>query len=141
MMLNKNDVFVFGSNQSGIHGAGAAKRARDAYQAVLGVGFGLMGNHDKPQSYAIPTKNMFVEDLDIETIAYHVRTFCTFAENHSHLTFWVTDIGCGLAGRNPKEMAGLFSDPPRNAKFSKRFAKIIYENTGIRVQTFEGENL
>jgi len=140
-MLTKGDVFVFGSNLSGIHGAGAAKRARDAYGAVLGVGFGLMGNAEKAMSYAIPTKNMKVEDLSIDVIAYHAHTFCTYANNHKHLCFWVTDIGCGLAGRNPEEMAMLFTDPPINAKFSNRFADIIFEKRGFDVNRYNATNL
>jgi hypothetical protein len=44
-----NHIFVFGSNLSGIHGAGAAKTALDLYGAVWEQGEGLQGS-----SYAIP---------------------------------------------------------------------------------------
>jgi len=54
-------IFVFGSNESGIHGAGAAKVARDLYGAKLGVGFGPMG-----RCWAIPTKNWKVESFGLD---------------------------------------------------------------------------
>lgn len=50
--LKENQVFVFGSNPSGLHGAGAAKAAV-AFGAKYGVGRGLQG-----QSYALITKNL-----------------------------------------------------------------------------------
>ena len=48
-----NTIFVFGSNPTGIHGAGAAKVAREQFGAKAGVGEGLTGN-----SYALPTKDL-----------------------------------------------------------------------------------
>lgn len=50
--LKENEVFVFGSNLAGIHGAGAAKLAYEKFGAIKGQGFGLQG-----QSFAIPTKD------------------------------------------------------------------------------------
>lgn len=50
--LKQNEVFVFGSNPQGFHGAGAAKAAL-AFGAKIGVGRGLSGN-----SYALVTKNL-----------------------------------------------------------------------------------
>lgn len=46
-------VFVFGSNPGGVHGAGAAKTARDMFGAQTGVGEGMTGN-----AYALPTKDL-----------------------------------------------------------------------------------
>lgn len=48
-----NTVFVFGSNPGGVHGAGAAKTARDMFGAQAGVGEGMTGN-----AYALPTKDL-----------------------------------------------------------------------------------
>lgn len=50
--LKENQIFVFGSNPSGIHGAGAAKAAVE-FGAKYGVGRGLQG-----QTYALITKNL-----------------------------------------------------------------------------------
>lgn len=48
-----NTIFVFGSNPGGVHGAGAAKTARDMFGAQTGVGEGMTGN-----AYALPTKDL-----------------------------------------------------------------------------------
>ena len=45
-------IFVFGSNEAGRHGKGAALAAKLQYGAVYGVGRGRTGN-----AYAIPTKD------------------------------------------------------------------------------------
>ncbi len=96
--LERNEVFVFGSNINGHHHGGAAKIALDKFGAVWGQGVGLQG-----QSYAIPTMQG-----DISTIKPYVDDFIIFARNHSELIFLVTRIGCGKAGFNDKEMAPLF---------------------------------
>ena len=41
--LKSNEVFVFGSNLAGIHGAGAAKLAYEKFGAIKGQGFGYKG--------------------------------------------------------------------------------------------------
>lgn len=50
--LKENQIFVFGSNPSGIHGAGGAKVAV-SFGAKYGIGRGLQG-----QTYALITKNL-----------------------------------------------------------------------------------
>lgn len=104
--LGKNQVFVFGSNLSGIHGAGAAKQAMLHWGAKMGNGVGLHG-----KTYAIPTKNENItKSLPLNVIESYVKEFIKFAENNTHLTFLVTEIGCGLANFNPSEIAPLFKD-------------------------------
>jgi hypothetical protein len=101
--LSPNQIFVFGSNESGIHGAGAAKMARK-WGAVIGKGEGLQG-----QTYAIPTKDRTVmRTLDIEEIKPYVDRFIDFAIENTHFEFLVTEIGCGLAGLKPYHVAPLF---------------------------------
>ena len=39
----------------------------------------------------------------------YVDDFIEFAEKHSELDFLVTEIGCGIAGFAPQEIAPLFS--------------------------------
>ena len=46
------EIFVFGSNLAGRHGAGAALAALKDHGAIYGCGEGIQG-----QSYAIPTKD------------------------------------------------------------------------------------
>lgn len=53
LSLKPNQIFVFGSNPEGRHGAGAAKTAKDKFGANYGQGEGMQG-----QSYALPTKRI-----------------------------------------------------------------------------------
>jgi hypothetical protein len=101
--LEENEVFVFGSNQSGRHGAGAAKTAL-GWGAKWGQAEGLQG-----RTYGIPTKDASVwRTLSIEEIKPYVDRFIEFSKSRPDLTFMVTEIGCGLAGLKPKEVAPLF---------------------------------
>ncbi len=97
-MLEANEVFVFGSNLAGAHLGGAAAVARKKFGAEWGVGTGLQG-----QSYAIPTMQG-----GVETIEPYVDEFIAFAAEHTELTFYVTRIGCGIAGFKDAEIAPLF---------------------------------
>ena len=97
--LEKNEVFVFGSNLAGAHGGGAARIAAEKFGAIMGQGVGLQG-----QSYAIPTMQG-----GVNTIKPYVDEFIAFAKQHPELTFLVTRIGCGIAGFTPAEIAPLFA--------------------------------
>ena len=119
--LKKNDVFVFGSNESGIHGAGAAAFAEKALGAIRGQGFGLAG-----KTFAIPTKDWNIQTLHIDTISFYVKRFLSFAEKNPQLRFYVTKIGCGLAGWQPRDIAPLFEGAPENLIFPKEFADILW---------------
>lgn len=104
-VLNENEVFVFGSNLSGRHGKGAAKTAL-GWGAKWGQSKGLQG-----RTYGIPTKDANIRrTLTIREIKPFVDEFIEFAKNNENLTFLVTEIGCGLAGLKPKDVAPLFKD-------------------------------
>lgn len=96
--LKPDEVFVFGSNLAGMHGGGAARIAFQRFGAVMGCGVGLRG-----QSYAIPTMQG-----GVDTIKPYVDDFISFAKEHQELFFYVTRIGCGIAGFRDKEIAPLF---------------------------------
>ncbi len=96
--LKSDEVFVFGSNLAGAHGGGAAAAAHMFFGAVWGQGVGMQG-----QSYAIPTMQG-----GVETIAPYVDEFIEYAKNHPDKIFLVTEIGCGIAGFTPDEIAPLF---------------------------------
>jgi len=101
--LAGTDVFVFGSNLGGFHGAGAAKQAMN-WGAEWGNPVGHQG-----QTYAIPTKTKDVKDtLSVEEIKPFVDEFIAYAKAHTILDFYVTKIGCGLADRTYPEMGPLF---------------------------------
>ena len=97
--LKADEIFVFGSNLAGMHGGGAAYIAFQKFGAVMGCGVGLRG-----QSYAIPTMQG-----GVETIKPYVDEFITFAKSRPDLFFYVTRIGCGIAGFRDKDIAPLFS--------------------------------
>jgi len=101
--LEPNEVFVFGSNLSGIHGAGAAKMARQ-WGAVLGLGVGRAG-----QTYAIPTKSPTIKTIPLSIIEHYVKQFIEYA-SWSTDEFLVTEIGCGLAGYTVREIAPMFEE-------------------------------
>lgn len=123
--LNSNQIFVFGSNLLGKHGGGAAKTAADKFGAKEGVGFGPTG-----QSYAIPTKRNFSETLNLDVIAIYVKKFCIYAKQKNKEEFLVTEIGCGLAGLSPNDIAPMFIPAIAlpNVHMSARFWNIIVEN-------------
>ena len=118
--LNDGEIFVFGSNLAGMHGGGAARVAHRKFGAEWGVGIGLTG-----QTYAIPTMQG-----GVETIAPYVDEFIEFASNHKELKFYVTRIGCGIAGFRDEEIAPLF----RNALGE---ANIILPQTFYNILTIK----
>ena len=97
--LGPGEVFVFGSNLQGQHAGGAARVAHERFGAIWGQGVGLQG-----QSYAIPTMQG-----GVETIKPYVDEFIHFADAHTELKFYVTRIGCGIAGFHDEEIAPLFA--------------------------------
>ena len=101
--LKENEIFVFGSNTAGIHGAGAAKLAYDKFGAKMGIGYGLEG-----RSFAIPSKNDQIKTMSLNSIHNYVDVFISYAKDRPELTFLVTEIGCGLAGLTPQQVAPMF---------------------------------
>jgi hypothetical protein len=97
-------VFVFGSNLSGRHGKSAALEARKYHGAIYGQGVGLQG-----RSYAIPTKDAGLKPLSLLLIESYVEDFVAFTLKNSNLSFYVTPVGCGLAGYQHWQIAPLFS--------------------------------
>lgn len=98
--LKENEVFVFGSNKDGLHRSGAAKKALMDFGAKEGQGEGMQG-----QSYAIPTVGVSKGEM-YEAI----RRFCIYASKHPELVFYVTPVGCGIAGYRPSVVAPMFKD-------------------------------
>lgn len=109
------EIWVFGSNLAGIHGAGAARVARDQFGAPLGAGMGLMGN-----AYAIPTKNKQIETLSLEVINFFIDQFIQYTyQFRGH--YFVTRIGCGLAGYTDAQIAPLFREATVNCSFAEEW--------------------
>jgi len=101
--LKPNEIFVFGSNEGGRHGKGAAKTAL-GWGAIWGQAEGIQG-----QTYGIPTKDSSIRNtLTIEQIKPYVDRFIECVKRNPNFHFLVTEIGCGLAGLKPKDVAPLF---------------------------------
>ncbi len=113
------EIFVFGSNLAGVHGAGAARAALEHYGAVIGVGKGIVG-----RSYALPTKDNKINSLGIDEIARYVAEFKVEAAK-SPFVFFMTRVGCGLAGYSDEEIAPLFVGSPNNIVFPIEWAKYV----------------
>lgn len=100
-------IFVFGSNTEGIHGAGAALCAKQYHGAIQGIPMGLQGN-----SYAIITKDLRIgiRSVKLEFIKHQIFILYEFAEHHSEMVFNITRIGCGHAGFKEQEIAPMFKN-------------------------------
>ena len=96
--LKDNEIFVFGSNIRGMHGGGAARIANMKFGAEWGVGEGITG-----KCYALPTM-----EGGVDYVAGKVQYFIKCASEHPELKFYVTRIGCGIAGFTDEEIAPLF---------------------------------
>ena len=101
--VSESEIFVFGSNLAGRHGKGAAEFAHRYKGAQYGVGVGPTGN-----SYAIPTKDVHLKVLPLDIIEEHIRDFLIYAKIHYNRDFYVSRIGCGLAGYKDSDIAPLF---------------------------------
>jgi len=101
--LADGEVFVFGSNAAGHHGAGAARAAFESFGAEWGVGVGPTG-----RSYAIDTMSGF------DTMLEQIVDFLDYARAHPDTTFLVTPIGTGIAGHKVEDVAPLFQGAPAN---------------------------
>ena len=115
--LKPDEIFVFGSNLEGLHGGGAAYLAYRKWGAIWGQGVGLQG-----QTYGIPTMHG-----GPDAIRPYVDEFIKLAQVHPELKFLVTEIGCGIAGFTPEEIAPLFTEaiPIENIYLPERVWHIL----------------
>ncbi len=118
--LGPDEIFVFGSNLAGHHAGGAARVARQKFGAVEGQGVGMQG-----QSYAIPTMQG-----GVETIKPYVDDFIEVARECDQNTFYVTRIGCGIAGFTDEEIAPLFKDALHlyNVRLPESFVRVLLKS-------------
>lgn len=129
-------VFVFGSNEGGHHGAGAARYARHERGAINGIGYGhtwgspLSAHNQQRHAFAIPTKDRFIKHpLNLHKIEDYVTGFLAYAKGRDDLEFQVTCIGCGLAGLKHEQIAPLFEIHPENCWFDEAWKPWLPEGT------------
>lgn len=97
--LHFDEIFVFGSDLQGSHDGGVARTAYMRFGAIMGKGVGLHG-----QTYAIPTM-----PGGVDTIKPYVDQFIAYAKRHPEFFFYVSRIGCDIAGFKDSDIAPLFA--------------------------------
>ena len=100
--LQPGEIFVFGSNDKGLHAGGAARAAQRKFGAKMGIAEGPQG-----QSYAIPTVG---DGIGPQEIGEAFRRFVDYAKTHPENTFLLTAIGCGHGGYAPDILSQYLED-------------------------------
>lgn len=120
------EVFVFGSNLAGIHGAGAAKVAAAKFGAQYGHGKGWQFSETGCHSYAIPTKDRNIRTISLEEIKIYVDKFIDITNDTFVLNkgYFVTRIGCGLAGYKDSQIAPMFKGA-KNCSFAEEWRQYL----------------
>jgi hypothetical protein len=133
--LEPNQIFVFGSNTQGIHGAGAAAVAAKLFGAKFGQSKGPQG-----KSYAICTKDLTKDkhpSISKKDIIQQIKDLYFYAEKHPKLEFLVaySATGKNLNYYSSEEMAEMFAckKPPANIIFEEGFAKLINKSSVQRI--------
>lgn len=142
--LPDDGVFVFGSNTDGAHCGGAALVALKRFGAVNGQAEGPQG-----QSYAIPTMEYVEVEEDYDhgmlyrkervphqTLVEACDRFILYTSQHPELRFYVTKIGCGIAGWSVEEVAETFATAlasflaplPDNIVWPREFYEILHRD-------------
>ena len=118
--LPEDTVFVFGSNLAGTHQGGAAKIALQHFGAIKGAGRGWAG-----QSYAIPTMNEHLQQMPLSQIEHYIDDFKIYTKNHPKNTYFITSVGCGVAGYKVEEIAPMFKGISKNVIFPVSFRPFV----------------
>lgn len=135
--LEPNEIFVFGSNSTGFHGAGTAGQAmrgdskntwradpvflrakaapvghpdRIGKWAIYGVARGFQQGHEGA-SYAIETivRPAQLRSTPLSVIEAQFVELFAYAEAHPELRFLMTPVGCRYAGYSALEMKETWS--------------------------------
>ena len=119
--LKEKEVFVFGSNLNGNHAGGAAYMALQYFGAEMGNAEGIQG-----QSYAIPTLDQDGNRINLTDLEKSIKRFYQYADEHPDNTFYLTKIGCGIAGYELSDIATVVNcqDIPGNVIIPEEFTHI-----------------
>lgn len=118
--LADHTIFVFGSNMTGQHADGAAKTALEHFGAMKGVGRGWSG-----QSYAIPTMNEHLQQMPLSQIQHYIDDFKIYTKNHPRNQYFITALGCGIAGYKVEEIAPMFKGISHNVILPHSFRPFV----------------
>ena len=125
--MNKDQIFVFGSNTQGRHGKGAALTARLRFGAIYGNPEGIQG-----KSFAIITKDLTKKTHPSRSIAQiisQINKLYEYATLHPDKEFIIA-YKCGnnnLNAYSSHDMAKMFAsrDIPSNIVFDKFFYELV----------------
>ena len=125
--LNKDQIFVFGSNTQGRHGRGAALTARLKFGAIYGNPEGIQG-----KSFAIITKDLTKKTHPSRTVSQiisQINKLYEYANLHPDKEF-IIPYKCSdynLNAYSSEEMAKMFAsiDIPENIVFDKLFYELV----------------
>lgn len=110
--LKENEVFVFGSNRGGKHYGGAAKFAHEKFGAEMGNPRGMQG-----KSYALPTLDENFGNLTYDEQIKEIKSFIEYAVAHPEKKFYLTKIGCGIAGIPVSDIRHCFKSAARECGY------------------------
>lgn len=102
--LLQNEIFVFGSNTQGRHGAGAAKTAM-MWGAKYGQAKGRQG-----QTYAIITKDLQKGFVGWDYVREQLVELIKYAHIHDDLVFLLTPLATGFAGQTIEDLEDNIKD-------------------------------
>lgn len=125
--LNKDQIFVFGSNTQGRHGRGAALTARLKFGAIYGKPEGIQG-----KSFAIITKDLTKKTHPSRTVPQiisQINKLYEYATLHPDKEF-IIPYKCtdhNLNAYSSEEMAKMFASRaiPENIVFDKKFYELV----------------
>ena len=126
-VMNKDQIFVFGSNTQGRHGKGAALTARLRFGAIYGNPEGIQG-----KSFAIITKDLTKKTHPSRTPAQvisQIEKLYKYAALHPEKEF-IIPYKCSdynLNAYSSEDMAKMFAsrDIPVNIIFDKLFYELV----------------
>jgi len=101
--LDSNEIIVVGTNKNGLHYGGAAKQAYEQFGLQWLVDEGISG-----QTYAFPTLDENMSKLNRSALERHVALLKKCCEKNQDKTFYLTRVGCGIAGFSDEYMSNLF---------------------------------
>ena len=119
--LKENEIFVFGSNLNGNHDGGAAYLAVEKFGAQMGNPEGIQG-----QSYAIPTLDKNMDRINLTDLEQSIYRFYQYAEKNPDKVFYMTKIGCGIAGYELSDISTVVNcrNIPDNVIIPEEFTHI-----------------
>ena len=115
--------FVFGSNELGIHGAGAALYAHKELAVPQGMGEGIT-----MRAYALPTCSRPGIPLPLDTVRFYVERFLRVARGFQEIRFFVSEVGCGHAGYSASDIAPLFAGVTANCDMPPGWRRLAGES-------------